>query len=562
MEVWEDIEAREAGSRVTSAPDRAGVAPRRPDAGGREVRRPGRRRRDRRRGALLDATIARACARRSSSATTSPSGTSSRSSRLIHGGLRYLEQLPFRARLARRSRSGRGCCGLRRTSSGIEPFLFPLYGRPVLTRAFYGAGTDPVRPARAASGRRPASPPVGRRDAERRARPAAARSARRDRLPRRRRGRRSATRWPSPGPAERAGGDGRDPCDGRGAARGGRAAWSGRAFVTASMGGDLVEVRAGPSVDATGVWAADPSRRCSRRRDADRAEPRLAPRRPPRPNPELTCGLTIRVPGQGRVPRPVAGPLDHRHDGRTRTRARSIARRATAEVDELLEAVNQAHRRRPDAGATSSGRTPACGRSSHRRRVDGQGVARAPGRRRGERARPCLRRQVHDVPGDGPRRGRRGRSGLGSDPKARPSRTATLAAGRGSRPGPALDRVAAAIAAAHGLTPVDRRPGSSAGTGCAGDRGGGRSVPRSAPRAAGPEHRPPRGRGRVGGAGRAWRSPLDDVLARRMRLSQELPDRGASIAPRVAAILGGELGWDDGPSRSRERAKFARIGPS
>ncbi|HEY4226802.1 MAG TPA: glycerol-3-phosphate dehydrogenase C-terminal domain-containing protein, partial [Candidatus Limnocylindrales bacterium] len=37
---------------------------------------------------------------------------------------------------------------------------------------------------------------------------------------------------------------------------------------------------------------------------------------------------------------------------------------------------------------------------------------------------------------------------------------------------------------------------------------------------------------------------IDDVLARRMRLAQELPDRGASIAPRVAAILGDELGWD------------------
>src|SRR6185295_12495469 len=37
---------------------------------------------------------------------------------------------------------------------------------------------------------------------------------------------------------------------------------------------------------------------------------------------------------------------------------------------------------------------------------------------------------------------------------------------------------------------------------------------------------------------------IDDVLARRMRLAQELPDRGASIAPVVAAVLGAELGWD------------------
>jgi glycerol-3-phosphate dehydrogenase len=37
---------------------------------------------------------------------------------------------------------------------------------------------------------------------------------------------------------------------------------------------------------------------------------------------------------------------------------------------------------------------------------------------------------------------------------------------------------------------------------------------------------------------------LDDVLARRTRLAQELPDRGAAAAPRVARILGTELGWD------------------
>ena len=33
-----------------------------------------------------------------------------------------------------------------------------------------------------------------------------------------------------------------------------------------------------------------------------------------------------------------------------------------------------------------------------------------------------------------------------------------------------------------------------------------------------------------------------DVLVRRTRLAQELPDRGAAIAPRVAEIVGAELG--------------------
>jgi glycerol-3-phosphate dehydrogenase len=48
---------------------------------------------------------------------------------------------------------------------------------------------------------------------------------------------------------------------------------------------------------------------------------------------------------------------------------------------------------------------------------------------------------------------------------------------------------------------------------------------------------------------------LDDVLARRMRLAQELPDRAASIVPRVAKILARELGWDEA-RRDREGAAF------
>jgi glycerol-3-phosphate dehydrogenase len=38
---------------------------------------------------------------------------------------------------------------------------------------------------------------------------------------------------------------------------------------------------------------------------------------------------------------------------------------------------------------------------------------------------------------------------------------------------------------------------------------------------------------------------LDDVLSRRTRLSQELVDRGAAIAPRVAELIGPELGWSE-----------------
>ena len=44
---------------------------------------------------------------------------------------------------------------------------------------------------------------------------------------------------------------------------------------------------------------------------------------------------------------------------------------------------------------------------------------------------------------------------------------------------------------------------------------------------------------------------LDDLLSRRMRLSMLLPDRGASIAARVDAIAGAELGWDPAASDRR-----------
>ncbi len=38
---------------------------------------------------------------------------------------------------------------------------------------------------------------------------------------------------------------------------------------------------------------------------------------------------------------------------------------------------------------------------------------------------------------------------------------------------------------------------------------------------------------------------LDDILARRLRLAIEAADHGASVAPRVASIVGPTLGWDD-----------------
>ena len=54
---------------------------------------------------------------------------------------------------------------------------------------------------------------------------------------------------------------------------------------------------------------------------------------------------------------------------------------------------------------------------------------------------------------------------------------------------------------------------------------------------------------------------LDDVLARRTRLAQELPDRGAAIAPRVAELLGAELGWGE-TRQAREVEAYLELGPA
>src|SRR3954449_3173172 len=66
-------------------------------------------------------------------------GTSSRSSRLIHGGLRYLEQYRFglvREALTERSR----VLHLAPHLVTIQPLLFPLIGWPLATRVFYQTG--------------------------------------------------------------------------------------------------------------------------------------------------------------------------------------------------------------------------------------------------------------------------------------------------------------------------------------------------------------------------------------------------------------------------------------
>ena len=81
-------------------------------------------------GALLDAT-SRGLRAALIEQTDVAAGTSSRSSRLIHGGLRYLEQLHFglvAEALDERARLLRLAPHLVR----LEPFLFPIYGWPLI----------------------------------------------------------------------------------------------------------------------------------------------------------------------------------------------------------------------------------------------------------------------------------------------------------------------------------------------------------------------------------------------------------------------------------------------
>ena len=89
-------------------------------------------------GALLDA-VSRGMRAALVEADDIAAGTSSRSSRLIHGGLRYLEQFRFglvREALAERSR----LLDLAPHLVQIEPLLFPIYGIPFASTMFYDAG--------------------------------------------------------------------------------------------------------------------------------------------------------------------------------------------------------------------------------------------------------------------------------------------------------------------------------------------------------------------------------------------------------------------------------------
>ena len=454
---------------------------------------------------------------------------------------------------ARRSPNGAGSSATRRTSSRLEPQLFPIYGIPFLHKAFYDAGLTlyDVLGARHDGGwhrRLDRSRPRWRSRRPLRQE----RAARRPAVPRRDRGRRAVH---AGRPAHRA----RRPTPRRSRSRGSGRRASTRQALTARCGrcaratcSAATSSRSGRRRSSTrpGVWAADPASvrrapRCASCPAAARTWSCPATRIP------ATAGLTIRVPGQGRVPRPVARPLADRHDRRAIRRTAGPIRPPTA--GRSTSCSRPSTRRststcsRDDVVGTYAGLRPLIAPS---RRLDREGIARASRHGRAERRGPDRRRQVHDLSGHGARRRsmRRSAARRARAPE-RDRRAPTRSARPTARARPARRRARD--------DPGGRRRASRR-----------RGTPRRAPRDGGARRRGARrasstccGRSSPGRpfleAEVAWAVrhelalSVDDVLSRRLRLSPEMPDRGASVAPRVAAIMARELGWTDG-ARERE----------
>jgi glycerol-3-phosphate dehydrogenase len=469
------------------------------------------------------------------------SGTSSRSSRLIHGGLRYLEQfrfgLVFEA-LAERARLLRLAPHLVR----LEPLLFPVYGLPFVHRAFYGSGIllyDLLGSRREGGFARHLGrdetldwTPVLRRDGLRgsivyhdgveddaRYTLAVLRTAIRE-------GATGATRIRATGPLERAG------------------------RVVGVRARDLIddthiEIEADRVVDATGVWTARPDAPLG---GGARVLPskgaHLVVRRDRIPS---RTGLTIRVPGRivFLVPWPghwLIGTTDAAYDGPVDRPS------ATADdVDELLDEVNRTldvdlsrsdvlgtyAGLRPLAVSGSPGSTVKASRE-HRVTTEPNGLVRVTGGKY-----TTYRVMAQDAID----------AALGQDEaRRRPSATAELRL-VGALPRPDLDTLSSRLVVEQGIdgavaARLVARHGSEAREVVALGKEQG-LLSRLAPDV---EHLE---------AEVAWAArhelalSLDDVLARRTRLAQERPDRAASIAPRAAQILGGELGWK-GARQSRE----------
>ena len=471
------------------------------------------------------------------------SGTSSRSSRLIHGGLRYLEQFHVglvREALAERSRLLRNAPHL----VSLEPLLFPIRGLPLLSTVFYDAGltlydilgarhdggwhrrlsveeTLAVVPSLRRGGLRGGLLYHDGMEDDARLTLAVLRTALADEA------------QPLALTRVQARGVRTEPTYGTLQAL--------RARDVAS-GADL-EIRTRAVVDATGVWAADPEHPFAI------GSTRIRPSRGahlvvPRERIPATAGVTIRVPGKVvfLVPWPdhwLIGTTDAPYEGRS---ARPAA--DGWEIDELLGAVNDTldvGLERSDVVGTYAGLRPLIAPSGgstvkasreHRVTVERNGIVRIAGGK--FTTYRVMARDVIDAV-------------LGRDGAERlPSLTADRRlVGSAERAG--LDRIIAeidsvpAVASAH--PEAAARLVSRHGTEALGVVALGGELDLLRPLVPGR----PFLEAEVAWAVRHELAlSVDDVLSRRFRLSPELADRGA-VATRVAAIMGRELAW--GPAR-------------
>jgi len=304
--------------------------------------------------------------------------------------------------------------------------------------------------------------------------------------------------------------------------------------------GAELEIRATHVIDATGVWAAHPDERFAPVPGAARIVPsRGAHIVIRRDRLVAQGGMTLRIPGRVVfvIPWPnhwVIGTTDHEDE---RPPARPTA--LDEDVDELLGVVNQRMTldlSRDDILGTYAGLRPLVGEAGgstvkasreHKVSTDPSGVVRIGGGK--YTTYRVMARDTIDA-------------ALGPEgTKARPSRTAELPI-VGAAPLGDLAVLAARIERETGLlSAFARRLVDRHGTEADAVVGLGRERDLLRPLGFETEHLEAEV---AWAASRELASSLDDVLSRRMRLAQELPDRGASIAQRTAEILGAELGWD------------------
>ena len=484
-------------------------------------------------------------------------GTSSRSSRLIHGGLRYLEQ--FQIGLVREALRERSILlKLAPHLVRLEAFLFPVYGGP-LARPFYGAGLTMYDLLGAAAdggfhrhlsvAESLAAVPSLRRKSLRgaflyhdgqeddaRYVVGVVRTARS-------KGALALTRVTALRPIE----------------EGGRLAGC---VARDELGGSEFEVHASSVIDATGVWTG--------RADGPFPAPGSRITRPsrgvhlvvPRDRIPSRHGLTLRIPHRVcfLVPWPdrwVIGTTDHEDAAPVDRPSPTLA-----EVDEILGNVNGSL----DVGLTrqdvvgafagfrplatdpggTGGSTVKASRE-HRIRTEPNGLIRISGGK--FTTYRLMAQQTVDA-------------ALGSAAaKARPSTTAEVPIVGAAAQG-ALDELGASISAETGLArdQADRlvaRHGTEATDVVRLGRDLGLLRPLGADGMAADGM--PLEAEVVWSVRQESALSVDDFLARRTRLAQELADRGAAVAPRVSALMGAELGWSSAEQRDAVTAFLANA---